>query len=86
VIGSTTWWELALQVGVGVVLAVVVPVAVGRRVRREAFQPVVDVLDQPRLVVVHVDGRGDVHGFTRTRPSRIPERRTNSSTSGVMFT
>ena len=51
----------ALQMPVGVVLAVVVPVLRDRLMRREALQPVVEVPDQPRLVVVHVDGRRDVH-------------------------
>jgi hypothetical protein len=50
-----------LEVGVCVVFAVVVPVLVRRRVRREPLEPVVDVLDQAGLGVIHVDGGRDVH-------------------------
>jgi SagB-type dehydrogenase family enzyme len=53
--------QVPLEVGVRVVLAVVVPVLVGRCVGRKALEPVVDVLDQARLGVVHVDRRRDVH-------------------------
>jgi hypothetical protein len=35
-------------------------------VRREALEPVVEVLDQPRLGVVDVDGGGDVHRVDET--------------------
>jgi hypothetical protein len=64
--------ELALEVRVGVVLSVVVPVPIGRRMRGEALQPVVEVLDEPRLVVVDVDGRGDVHGVHEDEPLADP--------------
>jgi hypothetical protein len=43
-----------LEVRVRVVLAVVVAVLLGRRVRRELLEPVVEVLDQTRLVVVDI--------------------------------
>jgi hypothetical protein len=48
-------------VRVGIVLADVVPVARDGLVRGEPLEPVVDVLDQARLGVVHVDRSGDVH-------------------------
>jgi tyrosine-protein phosphatase SIW14 len=55
--------DLALQVGVGVVLAgVVVPISADRFVRSEVFEPFVVVEDQPALVVVDVDAGGNVHG------------------------
>jgi hypothetical protein len=64
--------ELALQVRVGIVLAVVVPVLGDRLVRREALQPVVVVLDETGLVVVHIDGRRDVHRVDEAEPVRDP--------------
>jgi len=47
--------QLALQVRVGIVLADVVAIAGHRLVRCKALEPVVDVGDQPALVVVHID-------------------------------
>src|SRR5207237_2134278 len=40
--------------------------------RREPLQPVVEVLDQAALVVVHVDGGGDVHRVYEAEPIRDP--------------
>jgi hypothetical protein len=64
--------EVALEMRVRVVLAVVVPVLLGRRVRREALEPVVEVLDEPRLGVVHVDGGRDVHRVHEAEPVLDP--------------
>ena len=64
--------QLALQVRVGVVLAVVVPVLRHRLVRGEPLQPVVDVLEQAALVVVHVDRGGDVHRVHEAEAVRDP--------------
>src|SRR5882762_7772283 len=53
--------EQSLQMGIPVVFAGVMMLVVlseGRKV----LQPLVDVLDQPALVVVHVNAGGDVHG------------------------
>jgi hypothetical protein len=41
-------------------------------VRGKPLEPVVDVLEQPRLVVVHVDGRRDVHRVHEAEPVRDP--------------
>jgi hypothetical protein len=55
--------DLALKVGVGVIFAgAIVPVGVGRRVRRQFLQPDLVIVMKPALVVVDEDGRGDVHG------------------------
>src|SRR5919198_1092463 len=60
--------QLALEVRVGVVLTVVVAVLVGRLVGCEALEPVVEVLDEPGLGVVHVDGGRDVHRIHEAEP------------------
>jgi hypothetical protein len=39
--------QLALQVCIGVVFSIVVPVLVGRLVRRELLEPIIEILDQP---------------------------------------
>src|SRR5688500_17207002 len=55
--------DLALEVGVGVVLArAVVAVLARRLVRGELFEPLVVILDQAGLVVVDVHRGRDVHG------------------------
>ena len=53
--------EQRLEVGVGVVLAGPVVLVAGPA-GRELFQPEADVFDEAVLVVVDVDGGGDVHG------------------------
>ena len=79
--------QLALQVGVGVVLATVVTVAGDRLVGREPLEPVVDVRRSGRLGVVDVDGRGDVHRIDEHEAVLDPggARRT-ASTRSVMLT
>ena len=52
----------ALEVRVGVVLAAVVPVLIVGLLRREFFQPDLEVVMQAGFVVVDEDGGSDVHG------------------------
>jgi len=59
-------------VRVGVVFAVVVPVLRDGLVRREPLEPVVDVGDQPLLVVVDVDRCRDVHRVDEAEPFDDP--------------
>src|SRR5882762_8259775 len=62
--------DLALVVGVGVVLAgAIVPVAFGARiVRGQLLEPALVVLMEPRLVVVDEHARGDVHRVHQAEP------------------
>jgi hypothetical protein len=58
-------------VGVAIILAGLVMLVV-RPCRRKLFQPLADVLDQPILQVVHVDGGGYVHGRDKAQPILHP--------------
>jgi hypothetical protein len=49
-----------------------VPVLLGRLVRREALEPVVEILDQAGLCVIDVDRRRDVHRVDETEPVLDP--------------
>ena len=60
--------DLALEVGVGVILpGAVVPVNASRFVRRQFFQPHFVVVMQSFLVVVYEDRRSDVHGVNQAK-------------------
>ena len=56
--------DLALHVGVGIVLPDIVAVLGHRRVGRELLQPDIVVVVQARLVIVDEDAGGDVHGVS----------------------
>ncbi len=61
--------DLALEVGIAVVFAgLVVAVARDGFVRSQALEPGIVVGDEPRLGVVDVDARGDVHGVDQAQP------------------
>src|SRR5215831_329922 len=65
----------AAQVGGGVVLpGLIVPVTLGIPRRDGVFEPVLDVVPQPRFVIVHEHRRGDMHGGHEDEPFRHPAR------------
>ena len=53
--------------------------------RREALEPIVDVGDQAALVVVHVDGRRDVHRIHEDEPVLDPRLADDLLDLSVMF-
>ena len=65
--------EYGLQMRIAVVLAGLM-VEIIFLERRELFQPPVDVLDQPFLVVIHVNAGRDVHGRNQCQSVRDAAR------------
>jgi hypothetical protein len=60
--------DLALQMGVSIVFAgPIMPIAGGRRVRREFFQPHFVIVMESRLIVVDEHRGGDMHGVDQTK-------------------
>ena len=53
--------EQRLEVRVAVVLAGLVVLVVGTR-RSQFLEPFANVFNEPALMIVHIDGRGNVHG------------------------
>ena len=58
----------SFQVGVGVVLVAVVAVVRVRFFRGQPFEPYLEVVMEPRLVVVDEDAGSDVHGVAEKEP------------------
>src|SRR5437868_9656016 len=58
--GHRLMQQQTLEVRVAIVLTGLM-VAVGLAKRRELLQPLVDILNQARFVIVHIDGGGNVH-------------------------
>ena len=61
--------DLTFEVGVSVIFAgPVVSIGGGGRVRREFFEPIIVILNQPALRIVDVNAGGDVHGVDQAQP------------------
>jgi chemotaxis protein MotA len=60
-----------LQVSIAIILTGLVMLVVRPR-RRKLLQPLADVLDQPALQIVHVNGSGDVHRRDKAQPILHP--------------
>ena len=60
-----------LQMRVSIVLARLVMTVIGPR-RRQLLQPLADILDQPALQIVHIDGRCNMHRRNKAQPILHP--------------
>ncbi len=79
--------DLALQVGIAVILSrpIVVVLASGL-VRRQFFKPNVVIVRKPVLSVIYEYRRSHMHRIYPTQPLVTPLFRTRPSTVDVMFT